>query len=193
MFGVLEIRDRNLMGAPSPFHRLAVNELRPGPAFGRAEHDHGPTRPLHRIRRGTRGILDLVDLRKDHIECAGETLMHQGRDVAFDEMRFVAVAADQVGQFLAADAGEHRRVGNLEPIEMKDRKNGTIACGIEKLVGVPTRGKRARFRLTIADDAGDDQIRIVESSAIGMEEGIAEFAAFMDRAGSFRRHMAGDP
>src|SRR6266478_7303340 len=162
MFEVLEIRYRDLMRAPGPLHRLAVYELWPGPAFWRAEDDHGPTRPLHRIRRGTRRILDPVNLRYDRIKRAGQTLMHHGRDVAFHEKRFIAVTADQVGQFLVADAREHGRIGDLEPIEMKDRKNRAIARRIQKLVGVPTRGKCARFRLTVADDAGHDQIRIVE-------------------------------
>ena len=102
----------------------------------------------------TRRTLDLADLRYDRIKRAGQSLMHQGRDVAFHEMRFIAVTADQVGQFLVADAGEHGRIGDLEPIEMKDRKDRAIARGIQKFVGVPTRGKRARLRLTVADDAG---------------------------------------
>ena len=92
--------------------------------------------------------------------------MHHGRNVAFHEMRFVAATADQVGQFPVADAGEDGRIGDLEPIEMKDRKNRTITCRIQKLVGVPTRGKCARFRLTVADDAGHNQIRIVECCAV---------------------------
>ena len=83
-------------------------------------------------------------------------------------MRIVAVAAQQLGQFLAADASQHRRIGDLETIEMKDRKNRAIARRVQKLVGVPTGGQRAGFRLAIADDAGDDQIRIVEGSAIGV-------------------------
>jgi hypothetical protein len=84
-------------------------------------------------------------------------------------MRIVAVAAHELRQFLAADASQHRRIGNLETVEMKDRKNSAIARGVQKFVGVPTGGQRTRFCLTIADDAGDDQIRIVECSAIENE------------------------
>src|ERR1019366_10515255 len=60
---ILEVRDRNLMRAPGPLHQLAVHELWSGPAFWRAEYDHWPTRPLHRVRRGTPHTLDLVNLR----------------------------------------------------------------------------------------------------------------------------------
>src|SRR5450755_5088817 len=110
--------------------------------------------------------------------------MHHGRDVAFHEMRFIAVTADQVGQFLVADAGEHRRIGDLEPIEMKDRKNRTITRRIQKLVGVPTCSKRASLRLTVPDDASHSQIRIVECRAIRMNQGITQLTPFMDRPGS---------
>ena len=96
--------------------------------------------------------------------------MHHRRIVAFDEMRLIAVAADQLGQFLAADTRQHRRICDLEAVEMKDRKNRAIARGIEKLVGVPTGGQCTRLRLAVADDAGDDQIGIVESRAIGVDQ-----------------------
>src|ERR1700694_486608 len=48
---LLEVRDWHLMRAPGPLHRVAVHELWPGPTFRRAEHDHGQTWPLHRVRR----------------------------------------------------------------------------------------------------------------------------------------------
>src|SRR5580693_5598034 len=107
-------------------------------------------------------------------------------------MRLVTVTADQVGQFLAADAREHGRICDLETVEMQDRKNRAITCGIEKLIGVPARGQCAGFRLAIANHTGDDQIRIIERSAIGVNQRIAEFSAFVYRAGSFRRYVTGN-
>ena len=100
MLGILEIRDRDLMRAPCSFDRLAVHEFRSGPAFGRAEYDHGPARPLHRVRRRTRCVLDFANLREDRIERAGQTLMHDRGNIAFHKMRLIAVTADQIGQFL---------------------------------------------------------------------------------------------
>ena len=90
-----------------------------------------------------------MNLRYHLIKRAGQTLMHHGRDVAFNEMRFITVTADQVGQFPVADAGEHGRIGDLESVEMKDRKNRTITRGIQKLVRVPTCGQRTGFRLPV--------------------------------------------
>ena len=106
--------------------------------------------------------------------------MHQRGIVALNEMGIVAVAAQQLGQLLPADPGQHRWIGNLEAIEMKDRKYGAITRGIKELVGVPTGGERTGFGFSVANDATDDQIRVVEGGAIGMGQRIAEFAAFMN-------------
>src|SRR5271154_3932706 len=189
MSGVLQIHDWDLMSAPSSLHRLAVHELRPGPAFGRAEYDHRPARSLNCARRGTRRTLNFLNIGYGLIKRTGEALMHHGRDVAFHKMGFITVTADQVSQFSAADAREHGRVGDLKSIEMKDGENRAIARRIEKLVRMPARGERARLRLAVADDAGHDQIGIIECRAIRMEERIAEFAALMDRPRWFRRDM----
>ena len=46
--------------------------------------------------------------------------------------------------------------------------------------------------LAVADDARDDQPRVVERGAEGVAEGITKLAAFMDRAGGRRRDVAGN-
>jgi hypothetical protein len=69
-----------------------------------------------------------------------------------------------------ADAGQHRRIGDLEPVEMQNRKNRAVAREVQKFVGVPTGGQRTSFSLAVADDAGDDQMRIVEGRAISVEQ-----------------------
>ncbi len=172
MFGVLEISDRDLMRAPGTLDWLAVDEFWSCPTLGRAEDDHGPARTLlaFRLTARPRGALNLANLRQNRIKRTGETLMNDRRIVALDEMRIVPVSAHQSGQLLAADASKNRRIGDLKTIEMKDRKNRAIAHRVQKFVGVPTCGQRASFRFAVADDAGDDQIRIVEGGAIGMSQ-----------------------
>ena len=138
--------------------------------------------------------LDLTrDLRQDRIERPGEGLMHQRRIVALDEMRIVAVAAQELGQLLAADPRQHRRIGDLEAVEVKDREHRAVARRVKKLVGVPAGGQGAGFRFAIAHDAGDDQVRIVERGAISVQQRIPQFTAFVDGARRFRRYVAGDP
>ena len=113
--------------------------------------------------------------------------------MSLDEIWRVAVAAEKVVQFLMADAGQHRRIGDLVAIEMQDRQHDPVGYRIQEFVGVPARRQRTRLRLAIADDAGDDQIRIVVGGPIGVREGVAEFAALVNGAGGLRRHMARNP
>ena len=51
---------------------------------------------------------------------------------------------------------------------------------------MPARGQRPGLRLAVADDAEDDEIRVVEGRAEGVDEGVAELAALVDRAGRLR-------
>ena len=110
--------------------------------------------------------------------------------IAFDEMRRVAVAAQQVIEFLVADAGEHGGIGDLVAVEMQDRQDGAVAHRIQELVRVPARRQRSGLGLAVADDTGDDQIRIVECGAIGVREGVAKLAAFMNGAWGLRCDVA---
>src|SRR6185437_16718186 len=62
--------------------------------------------------------------------------------------------------------------------------------GIEELVGMPRRGQRSGLRFAVADDAGDDQVGIVEHRPERMAERIAQLSALVDRARALRRYMA---
>ena len=55
---------------------------------------------------------------------------------------------------------------------------------------MPAGRQRAGLGLAVADDAGDDQVGIVERRAVGVRQRVAEFAAFVDRAGRLRRDVA---
>ncbi|MNQ89941.1 hypothetical protein D3C85_1052650 [compost metagenome] len=57
---------------------------------------------------------------------------------------------------------------------------------------MPAGGQRACFRLTVTDDAGDDQLRIIKRGTVGMGQAVAKFATFMDRSGNLSRYMAGN-
>ena len=109
-----------------------------------------------------------------------------------DEIRLVAIAAEQELQFVVRDAGENGRVGDLVAVQMQHRQHRAVASRIEELVRVPRGRQRPGFRLAVADHDGDDQVRVVECRAVGVRDRIAEFAAFVDRAGRLRRAMAAD-
>ena len=75
---------------------------------------------------------------------------------------------------------------------MQDGQHGAIGRRIEKLVRVPGGRQRPCFRLAVANDAGDQQVRVVEGGAEGVEQAIAKLAAFVDRAGRLGCGVAGD-
>jgi hypothetical protein len=50
--------------------------------------------------------------------------------------------------------------------------------------------ERRRFRLAVADDGCDEQVRIVEGRAKGVREDVAELAALVDRSGRGRADVA---
>ena len=114
------------------------------------------------------------------------------RIVAFEGVGLVSVAAHQSFKFGMRNARQHRGIGDFVAVEMEDGEHRAIGGGIEEFVGVPAGGERAGLRFAVADDAGDDEIGIVECRAIGVHKRVAELAAFVDGAGSFRRDVAGD-
>src|ERR1039458_5321884 len=90
------------------------------------------------------------------------------------------------------DAGEHGWVADLVAIEVQDRQHGSVGNGVEQLVGLPCGGQGARFRFSVADDAGDDEFGIVERGPEGMAERVPQFATFVNRPRGCRRNMAGN-
>ena len=57
---------------------------------------------------------------------------------------------------------------------------------------MPARGERPGLGLAVADDAGDEQVGVVEGGAEGVRERVAELAALVDRARRLRRGVARD-
>src|SRR5438105_800828 len=95
-------------------------------------------------------------------------------------------------ELIMRDSRQDRGIGDLVAVQVQDRQDRAVGGWIEKLVGVPGRGQRTGFSLAIADDAGDQQVRVVERGAIRVGQRVAELTALVDRARSFRRSMTGD-
>ena len=49
----------------------------------------------------------------------------------------------------------------IEAVQMQYGQYNPIVNRVEKLVGMPRGSQRARLRLTVADNAGRDQVRVV--------------------------------
>ena len=81
-----------------------------------------------------------------------------------------AIAAQQLLELLARDTRQDGRIRDLVAVQVQDRQHGAVGGGIEELIGMPGCGQRTGLRLTVADHAGDDQIRIIEDRAEGMTQ-----------------------
>src|ERR1043165_8763429 len=108
------------MSAESAFYLHAVYYLRPCPAFWRLQYEHRPAR-TGRDAFSSSIELNLFDLGDYLVERCSHLLMHRLRFVSLDYVRCVAVATEELLQFLLADPGKHRRVGDLVAVEVKDR------------------------------------------------------------------------
>src|ERR1035437_6297146 len=186
------------MRTPRALDLLAVDDLRAGPALGCPKDDHGPGRTqagtvgagLRLARTG--GLLDVTDLVEDGVEGRRELLMYQGGVVAGDEVWLVAISDHEVAQLVLRDAGQDRGVGDLVAVQGQDRQDRAVAHRIEELVRMPAGRQRAGLGLAVADDAANEQVRVVECRAEGMRQRIAELAALMDGARCLRRDVAGN-
>src|SRR5262249_30802491 len=74
-------------------------------------------------------------------------------------------------------------------IEVKNGEHAAVAGGVDELVAMPAGGERPGFRLAIADDAGDNQVWIVEGGAVSVAQGVAKFAPFVNGAWRLGRDM----
>src|SRR5580692_1386488 len=110
--------------------------------------------------------------------------MHLVGVFPFDEVRRVAIAAEERVELLVRDAREDGGVGDLVAVEVKDGEDGAVADGVKELVGVPGGGEWAGLGFAVADAASDDEIGVVEGCAEGVRERVAELAALVDGAGS---------
>src|SRR5207248_229968 len=91
--------------------------------------------------------------------------VHRNRIVAFDEMRLKSESAKQVRDPGVRHSRQNGGIADLISVQMKDRQNRAVRCGIQKPAGLPARREWSGFGLAIADYGGGDQLRIVEYRA----------------------------
>ena len=169
MLGMLGIhQERHLVRPERAFDLQAINFFRSGPTFGRLEDDHRPAR-TRGVLLVPRILLDLPNVLDGLFQGGGHEFVHLFRLITFHKIRRPAAATKKLLQFLRLDAGQDSRVANLVAIEMQDRQHGSVGDRVEKFVGLPGGRQRAGFRFAVADDAGDDQIGIIERRSESMD------------------------
>ena len=125
--------------------------------------------------------LDLSDLVEHIVERRRHQAVHLLGIRALDESRRVPVAFEQAPELINRDPREHRRVGDLVAVQVEHRQHRAVARRVQELVRVPARGQRTGLRLTVADHAQRQQVRVVEDRAVGVEQGVSKLTALVDR------------
>ncbi len=96
--------------------------------------------------------------------------MNDLRLVAGDDVGLPSVAGEESEELVLRDAGQDGRVGDLPAVQVENWQLCAVGRRVLELVRVPARRERAGLGLTVADDAGDDQVGVVERGAEGVRE-----------------------
>ena len=181
----------HLMRAPVILDLRAVHIVRPGPALGRAKHDHRPARTLgHAVLTG--GALIFKDGGNALVQRVGHLAVHFGGIAALNKVGLPAAADEEALQFLMRDARENGGIGDLVAVEVQDGQHRAVCRSGEKLVELPTGGERTGFGLAVAHNAGRDQSGVVRHGTESVGKGVAQLAALVDGAGGLGGDMRGD-
>ena len=170
---------------------MAVEPPRPGPAFRRAQHDHGPANP-RRSAAAARAGLDRPDFRHALAQRACHLPVHGGRIVASHETGAIAMPLEEGLQFRGRDARQQGRVGDLVAVQVQDGQHGAVARRVQEPGRLPGGGQRAGFGLAVPDHRGDDQVGIVEGRPKRVRQAVAQLTALVDRAGQLWRAVRTD-
>ena len=80
----------------------------------------------------------------------------------------MSVAAQQVVQLVLVNSCQDGGTSDLVTIKVQDRQNGSVACGIHELIGVPAGSQWAGLRLTVAHYGRDDKVGVVEGGPVSV-------------------------
>ena len=170
------------MGAERVFNRLPVHHQRAGPAFGRLQNQHRPGRcALLYARPGLLLNSDNFPVRPVHRLPHGRVNLR--RVAAAHDTNLVAVAGEQVSQGLVAHAPKQGGAGEFVAIDVQNRQHRPRRSRVEVIIGMPGSSQRTGFGFAIANDAGHQQVGVVEGGSIGMGEAIAQFAPLLNLTG----------
>src|ERR1035438_2864006 len=117
--------------------------------------------------------------------------MYDLRVIALDKVRLVTTAyvkGLQVGVARPSLGGWPR---DFVSIEMKDRQDGTVTDRIDEVDRLPASFQWTGLGLAISDNAGHNQVRIVEGRAECVNQRVAKLSAFVHGIWDVRAAVAG--
>ena len=137
-------------------------------------------------------LLDCLDLLNCRIHGLCHHTMHGHGVVALYEVWLPAASAEEVLNLIVGKTCKHGRIADLIAVHMHNRKNSSVADGIQKLVGMPGSSKGTCLRLPVAYYGNGNQIRIIQNSSKGMSDRISQFTALINGTRRLRRTVAGN-
>ena len=195
VLGVLaDAAERHLVGAEGALDLDAVDLVRAGPALRRAQDDRRPARPpASRPCAGARAWIARISRGTSSARRRSRGGPRAGSSPA-TKRGVVAVAVQQLARSSSSGA-RPSTVGPEILYSLRCRIGSTAPSRrrIEEADPLPRALERRGLGLAVADDAGDEQVGVVERGAEGVHERVAELAALVDRARRRDADVAGDP
>ena len=170
-------RRRRRRGRSSPWACAARSPASPDAGPPRRCGRAPGSRAIRVVRVGERGVQ------------VGED---QPRVVPGDHDRRPALAGQVAADLVVGGPAPHRRPADLVAVEVQHRQHRAVAAGVEERRHLPRPGQRPGLGLAVPDDAGHQQVGVVEGGAGGVHQGVAELAALVDRPRGGHPDVAGD-
>ena len=188
----LRIGNRNLVGTVRTLDWFSIHFFDACHAFGRAHKDNGPAWFVDGLA-GASSLLYTTDLMIRPIYGSVKRCIQFIHILALYEDWLVAVPCKQGQQFLVAHGAIDGGIGDFIAIQVYNGQYRAGFGGIKKFVAMPGGCGRAGLRFSIADDTGNDQVRIIHSCAKGGCQGITQLSAFMNGAWDTGIEVTGKP
>ena len=183
--------DGHLVRAERTLDGFAVDDFRPRPALGRAQHDHRPLDVAEVLAR-TGAALDVVNFLNDSVQRLGHLLVHRQRVVALDKIGLPRAAEEEMFEFLVRHAAKDGRIADFVAVQVQDGQHRAVTHGVQEFVALPAGRQRAGLGFAVADGDGGDEVGVIEHRAKGVGDGIAQLAALVDGARRFGRDVGRD-
>src|SRR5664280_2349587 len=119
--------------------------------------------------------------------------MHDLRIVSLDKEGLVPTPGIQGAQIRVAGTSLGSWARNLVTVEMQNRKDCAISHRIEEVDRLPATFEGAGLGFSVANDAGNNQIGIVECGAKRMNQRVTKLTTLMHRIRNVRPAVAGNP
>src|SRR5438874_5505424 len=160
----LRIGNRNLVGTVRTLDWFSIHFFDACHAFGGAHKDNGPAWFVNGLA-GASSLLYTADLMIRPIYGSVKRCIQFIHIMALYENWLVAVTGKQGQQFVLAHGAIDGGIGDFIAIQVYDGQYRAGFGRVKKFVAMPGGSGSAGLRFYIADDRGNDRVRVIHSRA----------------------------